>query len=113
MIESYQFGSITIDGRRYANDVKIIGGVVVQDWWRSKGHLLQVEDITDILVARPEVLVVGKGAAGVMRLARDIEETLQNYSIRLIAENTGKAVEEFNLLHREGVKVAGAFHLTC
>ena len=113
MITSYQFGSITIDGKRYDFDVKIVGGKVVPDWWRSQGHLLQVEDITDILAERPEVLVVGQGASGNMRLAADVEETLAKYSIRLIAENSGHAVDELNRLSKEGVSVAGAFHLTC
>jgi len=33
MITSYSFGKMTITGKRYTTDLKIIKGQVYPDWW--------------------------------------------------------------------------------
>ncbi|MGB9440927.1 MAG: hypothetical protein WCB15_23500, partial [Desulfobacterales bacterium] len=38
MIEKYSFGKIVVNGVTYTNDIKIVQGRVVSDWWRKKGH---------------------------------------------------------------------------
>jgi hypothetical protein len=42
-IESYRFGEIVIDGRRYSNDVIIYPDRVDGKWWREEGHSLVPE----------------------------------------------------------------------
>jgi hypothetical protein len=113
MIEGYHFGSITIDGKHYQADVKIIGKRVVADWWRQQGHVLDAFDVDDILSARPEYLVVGRGSPGNMAVAENLRESLAAVGIELIDEPTSRAVKTFNRLRAEGKRVAGAFHLTC
>jgi hypothetical protein len=49
MIEKYSFGKIVVNGVTYTNDIKIVQGRVVSDWWRKKGHSVSIEDIQDIL----------------------------------------------------------------
>jgi hypothetical protein len=52
MIEHYARGSyMTVDGNKYHQDLKIIGGQVKGNWWRKQGHRLDTEDISDILSA--------------------------------------------------------------
>jgi hypothetical protein len=113
MIEDYQFGSIKIDGKGYSQDVKIIDGEVVPNWWRDRGHELKPSDIDDILAARPDILVVGTGNTGNMRVDQSVRSAASEYGIELVEQNTGRAVETFNDLHSQGKRVAGAFHLTC
>jgi len=48
-----------------------------------------------------------------MRVPDSLRSAVEKQEIRLIAQDTGKAVETFNRLDSEGKKVAGAFHLTC
>jgi hypothetical protein len=112
-IEAYSFGNMTVDGQRHGNDVKIVDGGVKGDWWRSRGHLLQAEDIRDILEASPAVLVVGTGNSGNMRVDPGVEERLRDAGIRLEAAPTGQAWQTYNRLEEQGEDVAGAFHLTC
>ncbi len=114
-ITHYSFGNITIDGHGYSRDLKIIGGEILSGWWRDQGHLLQVQDIRDVLEARPRVLVVGTGASGLMRISPDVPGKLEDAGIKLEYMPTGKAVERFNELVSDlGTgSVAGAFHLTC
>ena len=113
MIEEYRFGSITINGKHYHADVKIIGNRVVADWWRQQGHVLGVLDVEDILSTQPECLVVGRGASGMMVVTESLRETLAAFGIELIDEPTSRAVKIFNRLRGDGRKIAGAFHLTC
>ncbi len=112
-IESYRFGRMVVDGREYRKDLKILPPSVVENWWRKEGHKLHLEDIGDILEYAPEVLVVGTGAYGFMKVLSEVKEELSRRGIRLIAERTSRAVEAFNSLYEEGKRVCGAFHLTC
>ena len=113
MIEAYQFGSMTVSGKRYHTDLKIIRGQVIAQWWRREGHRVDVSDIADILLAAPEILVIGQGDPGRMQVAKPLRLTLEEANIRLIEEPTRQAVRSFNRLYEEGENVAGAFHLTC
>jgi hypothetical protein len=111
-IEDYAWGTIKINGHTYTKDVKIVRGTVVPNWWRKEGHNLFPEDIKDIFEAKPEVLVVGTGHDGLMRISAAVREQLADAGIELIAERTRKAVEEYNRLSGTG-DAAFAAHLTC
>ncbi|NPA49159.1 MAG: hypothetical protein GXO20_04200 [Thermodesulfobacteria bacterium] len=112
-IEDYSFGRIVISGKTYTSDVKIILDRIVPNWWRREGHYLHPEDIEDILASEAEVLVVGTGAYGVMKIDPAVKEACAQRGMRLEAYKTAEAVKRFNALAEAGEKVAGAFHLTC
>jgi hypothetical protein len=112
MIESYSFGRITIDGKRYHSDVIIYPDHVNASWWRVRGHDLCIEDINEILDYTPEVLVIGKGRSGMMKVPDSIQEEITKRGIELITENTKEAVERYNQICKEKKAVA-ALHLTC
>jgi len=111
-IEAYDFGTITIDGKTYSRDVKIVKGSVVPNWWRKQGHNLLPEDIKDILEAEPAVLVVGTGHDGRMGISDAVQDRLRQAGIELIAKPTRQAVEEFNEVSTNR-DTAFAAHLTC
>ena len=112
-IDDYRFGEMVIAGKSYRSDLKIINGEVVPNWWRKEGHRLSLEDLSDVLEARPEVLVVGTGAYGVMKVPESVKKALAERGIKLEALPTAKAAARFNELFATGKRVAGAFHLTC
>jgi hypothetical protein len=112
MVESFEFGKITIDGNTYRRDLKIVDGKIVPGWWRAEGHEIAPSDIKDILDARPEVLVVGMGDPGRMRVLPETEARLKSLGIRLIAEPTAEAVKTYNRLSGT-LPTAFAAHLTC
>jgi hypothetical protein len=113
MIEEYSFGRIVISGNVYSADLKIINNRVVADWWRKAGHVVEVDDVADILAAQPRYLVIGKGKPGLMRVSGELAAELQDRGIELVAEPTAGAVETFNRLAAAGYQVAAGFHLTC
>ncbi len=111
-IDSYSFGRIVIDGKTYTSDVIIYPGRVEASWWRKEGHLLQPEDLTEALRAKPEVLIIGTGYSGVMQVPRETVDALAARGIEVKVERTSKAVEVFN--EPQGKKtVIAALHLTC
>mgnify|MGYP000568942727 CR=1 FL=1 len=112
-IDSYQFGSIVIDGTTYNSDCLIIAETVQPNWWRKQGHLLSIEDIQPIIAAKPSVLVVGCGASGLMEVSEQTRKALEKHNIKLEAFDTYQAVRRFNELSEEGIKPAAALHLTC
>lgn len=109
MIESYSFGTIKIDGKVYNNDVIITDKVT--EWWREGGHdtkLVDFKSVPDV-----DVLVIGTGASGLMKVSDEVTDYFEDKNIELIIKPTGEAVKTFNQLKKQNKKVAGAFHLTC
>lgn len=112
MIDSYQFGCIVIDGREYRSDVIILPEGIKADWWRLEGHRLQEDDLKDVFAAAPEVLMVGTGSAGMMRVSDEVAERLKAEGIELVVARTAEACEEYNRRCSKA-PAAAALHLTC
>jgi hypothetical protein len=113
MIESYRFGRITIDGKDYCRDLIVFPDHIMEDWWREEGHLLKTGDIEEVLAFRPDVLVIGQGAFGRMRVADQVRRSLKERNIELITDKTDAAKDAFNRVAGECKKVVAALHLTC
>jgi hypothetical protein len=113
MIDAYLYGSMQVLGVRHEADLKIIQDRVVANWWRRQGHVVDTTDVADILAAGPEILVVGMGQPGQMRVAESLRTVLKDANIALVEEPTAGAIQTFNRFHAQGRRVAGAFHLTC
>ena len=111
-IESYSFGRIVIDGKTYSSDVIIYPDRVNASWWRKEGHLLQLDDLGEALQARPDVLVIGTGYAGVMRVPRETINRITGQGIEVKVERTAKAVGLYNELQGARIVIA-ALHITC
>lgn len=115
MIDSYDFGVIVIDGKRYTSDVIVFPERVVDGWWRREGHRICLEDLKDVLNCepKPETLVIGTGYYGIVKILPDVENALKSKGITLIAQPTREACQTFNKLLASKKRVVGAFHLTC
>lgn len=111
-IESYRFGQIAIEGKTYASDLIIFPDRVESDWWREEGHQLRKGDLDRIVRDSPEILVVGSGSSGMLRVLPETEKYLREKGIRLITEPTEKACQTYNQLG-SSQKVIAALHLTC
>jgi hypothetical protein len=111
-IEHYSFGRITIDGRTFTSDVIIYPEKVDSSWWRKEGHKLNIIDLEDIIKAQPEVLLVGTGSSGLMKVPKETLSHLESKGIEVHVSLTAQAVDLFNKFQSER-KVVAAFHLTC
>jgi len=112
MIDSYKFGNIVVDGDSYNSDVIIYPDRVDYKWWRKEGHLLQKDDLSDVINYEPEVLIVGTGDPGLMQVPEETIRFLKSKGIQLIVDNTENACKTYNEL-KKNKKVIAALHLTC
>jgi hypothetical protein len=113
MIESYEFGEMIIDGRRYTSDLIVYPNRVDDSWWRKTSHELGVEDLVgDIMKEKPDTVVIGKGYYGYMKVLPETKNFFESKGTKLIEQDTGKAFKTFNELSKKE-KVIGLFHLTC
>ncbi|MEM1508187.1 MAG: MTH938/NDUFAF3 family protein [Candidatus Bathyarchaeia archaeon] len=115
MIDSYDFGVIIIDGKRYTSNVIIFIDEVMSGWWRKEGHRIHLEDLKEVFDHKPppEVLVVGTDYYGLVKVMPEVNDALKERGIKLITQPTGEAYKTFNELLKAGKLVADAFHLTC
>ena len=118
MIENYEFGQLRVDGKQYQHDVIIYPGIVPGSdrvnarWWRKEGHRLNKADLNEVLEVKPEMLVVGTGYYGRMKVPEESIEFLTNSGIEVSVLPTKEACEKYNQT-RGTRKVAAALHLTC
>ena len=112
MIDSYTFGRIVIDGESYNSDVIIYSDNVDYNWWRKESHLLQKDDLSDIINYEPEILIVGTGDPGLMQVTEETIRFLKSKGIKLIVDITENACKTYNEL-KKNKKVIAALHLTC
>ncbi len=122
-IDSYSFGNIVIDGKSYSSDVIILKDRVISNWWRREGHTLCLDDLKDILTTPfsppseggergGDVLVVGTGASGMMKVLKEVRDYFKLKGVRIIEKTTDKACKTYNKLH-DSHNVSAALHLTC
>jgi len=112
-IKSYEFGRIEIDGQAYTSDVIIDDDHVNSSWLRKEGHYFQVEDIEEILNAKPDVIILGTGKYGTMKVSNDVIKELESQGIEFVYANTDDACRRHNEISGSGKKVVTALHLTC
>ncbi|MBC8384206.1 MAG: hypothetical protein H8E57_01655 [Candidatus Cloacimonetes bacterium] len=111
-IDSYSFGKIKINGKDHTADLIIFTNRINSKWWRKEGHLVRLEDLEEVLVERPEILIIGSGYYGLMRVDDNVVEKFGNDNISVIVLKTQNAVDRYNSLFKKK-KVAAALHLTC
>jgi hypothetical protein len=112
-INSYSFGSMNIDGKHYSSDLIIYpDGKINSSWWRKRGHNLCVKDLDRTVGVKPEIVVIGTGANGLMKIGKETIEYLEENGIQVYFNSTGEAVKNFNNLSSSN-SVVGLFHLTC
>ena len=112
-INSYSFGKIIINKCVYDRDIMVFPGKVISNWVRENGHVLAIEDLTEIIHSKPDVLIIGRGAMGKMNIPTSVKKDLENLNITLIEAKTDEACKIFNNEIKKDKKVIGAFHLTC
>lgn len=112
-IDSYEFGKIKIEGKEYNQDVVIYPDKVLSPWWRKQGHALSLEDLPkDLLEQKLEVVLIGTGYSGLMKVSSEVKDYFQGQDIKVIIEPTIQAWQKYNHLS-QSKKVIALFHLTC
>ena len=111
-VESYTFGMVKIDGHTYTSDLKIFPDKIKPNWWREEGHELHIADIEDALSFLPEIMIIGTGASGALRVSDEVRKYIESLGIKLIILPTKEAIEKHNS-NTSVKKIITCLHLTC
>ena len=76
-IDAYRFGHLVVDGQSHDKDLILLPNRVLSGWWRLEGYVLHPDDLDAVWAVAPEMLVVGQGAYGRMRVAAETHQALQ------------------------------------
>jgi len=112
MIDSYEFGKMVINGEKYTADLILYPDRIDSTWWRKSGHELRLEDVKSVVKEKPDTVIVGTGFNAVLKVLPETEDYILSKGIKLIVEDTKKAVKTYNELFPKE-KVIALFHLTC
>jgi hypothetical protein len=111
-INRYSFGSIQIDGEEYNKDVIILPDRIIKNWHRITGHELDLTDLKAVIETPPEILVIGTGSVGRMKVPDRTKAALKYAGIKFYSLPTKEACNKYNQL-REKSQTCAALHLTC
>ena len=117
-IDSTTFGSITIDGKKF-HQVLIIGDKIIErdaqklNTLFNTTHFIGDWEIELLLKEKPDVIIIGNGQSGVLKVTEQVKKNLTSKGINLEIFLTRKAIEKYNLLRSSGKKVNALFHTTC
>jgi len=116
-IDGTDFGSITIEGKRYEHDVviRLNGKVKKRKKKLSKAvhgtsHVVSAAEIEKIYEKGCEKLVVGCGQYGALRLSTEADEFLKHRKCAVEIHRTPASIKAWN---ESAGKTIGLFHVTC
>ncbi|MEM0014637.1 MAG: Mth938-like domain-containing protein [Zestosphaera sp.] len=113
LLDHYEFGLIIINGVEYDHDVVVTPEAVFSDWWRVEGHRLQLADVRDYLNIRVDLVIIGTGYDGMMRVDEEVIEEFRKLGREVYVAKSRQAVRKYNEEVSKGRKVLLFIHLTC
>ncbi|MCB2210211.1 Mth938-like domain-containing protein [bacterium] len=119
-IERFEWGRFQVDGTVHSEDGEGVGKDIcilhgaVLPWDARQGHRLKPTMLAVVTGAEVDVLVIGAGVYGRMKVPKRTIRAAEESGIgRVIVEKTEDACETYNALARTGEKVALLAHGTC
>jgi hypothetical protein len=111
-ITHYSFGKIIIDGKVYTSDIIVYPERINSSWWRKEGHYLDIDDLKGVIETRPDILIIGTGYSGGMKVPEETKKYIESMGIEVHILITEEAVKLLNKPQKDRVVIA-ALHLTC
>ena len=115
VINSTKFGSITIDGRTYAEDDNYIvfWDGEIRGLHTAVRHTFGRPELEIMLKKNPEMIIVGTGVSGLLRVSEEVRSLCRDKRVELIEIVSKGAIEKFNESFNQEKKVAAFIHVTC
>ncbi|NXX85358.1 AAMDC protein, partial [Urocolius indicus] len=74
---------------------------------------VQPADLEEVVKKGVKTMVIGRGMSEALQVPPSTVDYLKKNGIDVVVLQTEKAVEEYNTLAAQGVRVGGVFHSTC
>jgi len=116
-IDSFSFGSIVVEGKKYSRDVLIFPDGSVKKrkggFWKYGSHAIKKREIEELVKANPEVVIVGTGTDAKAKLESGVESLVKEAKMELVTFPSKEAIERLNQLVGENKRVSALIHITC
>lgn len=94
-------------------DIRLVGNQVTA-WKERQGHRLKPSMLTGIYQYDVQVLIIGTGVYGRLKCPDKVKQAILEQGIgTVILQRTPDACRTYNVLFRQGVRVALLAHGTC
>lgn len=100
-IDSFEFELVVIGGEEYKSDVLISPDGNTSKWDREEEHTIKSVDIEVVLTHNPDLIVIGTGTIGNLKLAEDVEPFLGEKNIEVFAYKSEKAIDMYRQLRNQ------------
>jgi hypothetical protein len=111
------WGHIVVESAGRFRDAKLWPGGAREWDWNETGTRhrpgIQPADVSEILNQHPDVIVLSRGRQLRLETCDETIALLEERGIRVVREETGSAIAEYNRLVDTGERVAALFHTTC
>lgn len=105
------FGRVTVGKKAFHHDVYVDPDGNLAP--REGGHRVSADEIRTILKSNPEVIVIGTGQFGCVKLLEEAARVAEAHGVKVVKERTPVAIKKFNELVDEGKRIAAIVHVTC
>ncbi len=117
-INSVSFGVIVIEGKKYRmRDVVIFPDGTVQrrefSRWLSSHHKYGKDDITKLIAAGAEMVVIGTGIYSGVKLTEGMREYINESKCELVDLPSRDAIQKFNEQVDSEHRVGALIHILC
>ncbi len=116
-VNSFEFGSIVIDGKEYAYDVLVLPDGTVKEREASKekfgDHAIKKGEIEKLAETKPETVIVGTGTSAMAAVSEEAQAYAREAKLDLAVLASSEAIEKLNQLIDEGRPAAALIHITC
>ena len=105
------FGELMVNGKIYYSDMIV--------WWDgevefvTKNHMLGMETFSMLLRKKPDIVVVGTGQQGCVRVSDEVRHRASDKKIKVFEGKSGSAAKMFSDLAGAGKRVVAFIHTTC
>ena len=115
IINSTKFGSITINGKTYyeVDNYIVFWDGEIKELHTSERHLFGRPELEIMLKKNPDMVVVGIGVSGLLRVSEEVRNLCRQKGIELVEMISRGAVEKFNEAFNQRKKVVAFIHITC
>lgn len=110
-IDFTKFGEISINGKIYYSDMLVCWDGRIE--FRAKKHVFDMDDFVALLKMKPDIIVIGTGQTGVVKISDEVVQVAEDKKIKLYVDPSPKAVDMFNGLIAQGKKAVALIHTTC
>lgn len=110
-IQYVRFGEVKIDNHVFYSDMIV--------WWDGekefveKSHVLDMKMFARLLRKKPDVVIIGTGQQGMVRISDDVLHLAKRRGIKVFVDTSAKAADIFNGMLATRKKAVAFIHTTC